>query len=143
VRPFEAGDEDGLYTLMADWGDDHSFPRGTFDASLADILARGDSQIVVALRGGRILGYAQSAVYRALGNEAALELRQLLVAAEARGLGIGASIMEFVEARARECGAAKVILYSQVKRSRAHLFYEGRGYHMGKVSKYYEKRLEA
>ncbi len=141
IRPYADGDEDALFELMKDWSEDYAFPRATFDASLKALIARDADDLVVAYRGKRLVGYAQTVVCHFLGFEPSIEVLQLLVAQDARSGGIGARIMDYVENLARRRGFRKVNLHSQVMRSRAHVFYEGLGYELTKISKFYEKSL--
>ncbi len=141
IRPFASGDADALFELMKDWDKDYAFSRIVFDSSLASIMENDGNELIVAYRGNRLVGYAQTLVCRFLGFEPSVEVLQLLVAQDARSGGIGGLIMSFVEDRARKNGFRKMNLHSQVKRSRAHVFYEGLGYELTKISKFYEKSL--
>ena len=52
----------------------------------------------------------------------------LVVAETQRGEGIGTALVEAVESRLRKAGCGLVEVTSNMKRMRAHAFYDGLGY---------------
>ena len=56
------------------------------------------------------------------------ELTELFVEKEYRRLGIGAALMEHVEAVARQAGASELFLMTGFKNTNAHHFYHASGY---------------
>lgn len=140
IDDYREGDLDALCGLFRDWGED--FSRPTIEGSIGRVRQREDYRILVARDGDKVVGYVQTGVNQFLGHEPHLEVIQLLVAEDRRSEGVGAALMECVEGQARAAGITTVRLHSQVRRSRAHVFYERLGYSLFKISKFYEKRLE-
>lgn len=141
ITQFEQNDLAELASLMSDWGDGFSITPEALRVSLDRVLADGKTRVVVARRGGHVVGYAQYAEKFFLGFEPAVEVMQLLVSAAERSLGIGCALMNYIEDETRKAGIREVNLRSQVHRSRAHVFYERQGYQMQKISKVYTKTL--
>ena len=81
-----------------------------------------EGPVVAAMHGFRLAGTA-----RLVGgaDHARLQLRQLAVRPEFRGLGIGRALVEALEEHAREAGADEVWLNA---RDNAYAFYERLGY---------------
>jgi GNAT superfamily N-acetyltransferase len=52
----------------------------------------------------------------------------MYVAAEARGAGLAARLLDTAEAHARAAGARRLVLWTDTRFARAHAFYEKRGY---------------
>ena len=57
-----------------------------------------------------------------------LELKGLYVARDQRGTGVADGLLAVVEDTARASGAARLVLWSDTRFTRAHRFYERRGY---------------
>ena len=55
-------------------------------------------------------------------------VEDVVVAADCQGGGIGTTMMQFAVDRCREKGCYKLTLSSNMKRERAHAFYEGIGF---------------
>jgi GNAT superfamily N-acetyltransferase len=96
---------------------------------LAMILADPGYATFVAETGGRVVGVAGGALglyYEKDGLYARLVV--LTVSSGARGLGLGARLVEAIEAWASGRGAREVVVNSGLHRVEAHGFYERRGY---------------
>ena len=114
-----------LYAYEYDWD-------WTFEALVAEIL--GDfvrnfdaarEQAWLAERHGEIVG----SIFLVRGdNEATGKLRLLYVEPSARGLGIGAALVEACVARAREFGYAKLVLWTNDILLAARRLYEAAGF---------------
>jgi GNAT superfamily N-acetyltransferase len=142
IVAYRNNDRDGLFALFAEWDKDRVLDRAEFMASLDQVAADPDALILAKLD-GRLLGYAQLAPGQHLGAKPYLEVVQLLVAESERGRGVGGLLMRRAEEFAAAKGLGAVELSSRVHRSKAHVFYEGLGYRLRKVSKFYRKELAA
>jgi phosphopantetheinyl transferase/N-acetylglutamate synthase-like GNAT family acetyltransferase len=107
--PFTASHREAYYALNRAWLDDNDLYEHADEAELRDpegtILARA-GEIIVAIDEGRVVG---TVALRHL-EPGAFELVKLSVARDARGRGIGRSLVEWVLTRAVERGASRVLL---------------------------------
>jgi GNAT superfamily N-acetyltransferase len=83
--------------------------------------------LVVAERGGEIVGMAQLVRSTADNARHRAEVRRVAVAADVRGAGVGRLVMEAVEAEARKCGLTLLWLTTHADTD-ACAFYEAVGY---------------
>jgi GNAT superfamily N-acetyltransferase len=141
IRDCEPGDAAGLFALFKDWDRSRDYDEAVFRESFESALADPAIRIILAREEGEIVGYGQLSERRNLGAGPSLRVDQLLVDSSRRSGGIGKALMARVEEMARQGGFSTVSLHSQVQRSRAHVFYEGLGYELKKISKYFEKPL--
>ena len=93
-------------------------------------LRRRDGELVVALVDGEVVGMCQIIIFRHFQHTAGwcCELETVYVRSDLRGRGVGAALLEFVEAFARERGCYRVQLASRSERLDAHRFYRAHGY---------------
>ncbi len=96
--------------------------------SIATYHARKGGRFWVAENDGRING---SVGFVATDDPAAIELKKLYVAKEARRLGLAARLCELVEEEGRRGGAKVVELWSDTRFKEAHRLYARRGYTRG------------
>ena len=102
-RPGRAADASALFTLIdAHVAEGHLLPRRV------DELAVRASRFVVAERHGRLIGCAELAP---LSNRVA-EVRSLVVDRDARGLGIGCSLVDTLHAQAARDGFETVCAFT-------------------------------
>lgn len=101
-----------------------------YRSALEAILANPDHRVLVARRGGQVLGFVHLYFLRGLPSQGRLKmvLNSVFVGAAARGLGIGAQMVAAAEAIARAGGATEITLTSNKKRLDAHRFYRTLGY---------------
>ena len=99
-------------------------------AALQDIAQDPMQDLLVGELDGRVIATCQVTWMRMLVANGGLFCQVEAVRTEAslRGRGIGAALMEHVEAEAARRGAARVQLTSNVERPDAHRFYERLGY---------------
>lgn len=83
----------------------------------------------VAVEDGRVVGCV--GVLPAA-DKAAVMLKKLYVAREARRRGLGERLCQLAESQARALGAPCIELWSDTRFTEAHRFYERRGYARGK-----------
>ncbi|PZU92608.1 MAG: GNAT family N-acetyltransferase [Leptolyngbya sp.] len=92
-------------------------------------LEKGDSTILVAQAGNELAGFTQ--LYPSFSSVAMKPLwilNDLFVAEIYRGQGIARGLIEAAETFARDGGAIRVVLETQVTNTSAQALYEGRGY---------------
>jgi GNAT superfamily N-acetyltransferase len=89
-----------------------------------------DYTLYVVERGGMIVATFALLVMDNLGHLGAPSgvVEDVVVAADFQGFGIGTAMMTFAVDRCREKGCYKLTLSSNMKRERAHAFYEGIGF---------------
>lgn len=100
--------------------------RAAFDAIDAD----PNNQVYVADLGGRVVGTFQLTLIRQLSYGGCLvaQLESVFVDPEQRSRGVGTAMMQFARAEAERRGALRLQLTSNLKRERAHRFYERLGF---------------
>lgn len=133
VREAGAADLDAIVALLAD--DDLGRGRErpgdpAYAAAFAAMSGQPGNLCLVAERAGRVLGCLQLSVIHGLSRRGATRVlvEGVRVAADARGGGIGAALIEAACERARAAGAALVELTSDRRRERARRFYERQGF---------------
>jgi GNAT superfamily N-acetyltransferase len=107
-----------------------------YPATRAQVVSRlaaieADAQACVLLAedaGGVAVGWMHLALSASLTDEPCAEIRGLVVAAPARGRGIGGDLLLAADAWAQAHGCTCVRVRSRVERERAHCFYERAGF---------------
>lgn len=102
--------------------------------ALATHFAAAGGGFRVAERDGRVVGCCGWAPHGEL-----VELKKLYVHRRERGSGLGATLVDEVEELARRRGARAVELWSDTRFTRAHRFYEKRGYRRGGTRELFDK----
>ncbi|HEX9163784.1 MAG TPA: GNAT family N-acetyltransferase [Thermoanaerobaculia bacterium] len=110
---------------------------------LVELLGRADHSVLVAVQRKLVVGVLHVCITEALEHEPRGEIRALSVDEDYRSRGIGARLIEAAEEWARERRVQKMRVRSNVKRSRARVFYERHGYEVMKTSNIFEKALVA
>lgn len=82
---------------------------------------------------GDVVGWLHAARCLHLSDDEDVEILGLVVAASARGGGIGAALLRRAGQFAAEAGAKRIRVRSRLDRERAHNFYEREGYSRTKV----------
>ncbi|SDK95152.1 GNAT family N-acetyltransferase [Aliiruegeria lutimaris] len=97
-----------------------------FDA----MQAEGGNRLIVGEIDGAVVATYQLTMISGLSLKAArrAQVESVRVAADHRGKGLGAALMQDAEARARAGGCALIQLTSNKARERAHGFYSDLGY---------------
>ncbi|WP_305042819.1 GNAT family N-acetyltransferase [Geoalkalibacter sp.] len=115
-----------LFTQEADFTPDEAAQR----RGLALILAHPEQgRILVAREADRVLGMVNLlyTVSTALGGRVAL-LEDMVVRPEARGLGLGAALLEEAVAVARREGCLRITLLTDADNQAAQRFYQRQGF---------------
>ena len=94
------------------------------------IAADPNNTVYVAEAGEKIVGTFQLTFIRQLSYGGCLvaQVESVFVDEGARSLGVGTAMMEFARAEAERRGALRLQLTSNIKRERAHRFYERLGF---------------
>ena len=96
---------------------------------LAQMEADGSAVALVAARGDQVLGAATLHLLHTLhAVEQVAQLTLLIVAAKARGPGVGRRLVSAVEGYARSRGCARIVVTTAEHRAGAHAFYSRLGY---------------
>lgn len=105
---------------------------------LADVLADPATVLLAACQGDRIVGLAVVAVYHRLSGVSA-HLHDVVVDGGARGLGVGAALVEEAIEVARRRGAYSLELTSAPWREAANRLYPRLGFHRRETNVYWLK----
>jgi GNAT superfamily N-acetyltransferase len=140
IRPATAEDLPDIVAMLAD------DPLGAQRESPGDLtpytaaferLARDPNQhLVVAVRGGRMVGTLQLTVIPGLSRRGATRsiIEGVRIHSEERGSGLGSQLIEWAVEESRRQGCQLVQLTSDATRTDAHRFYERLGFeasHLG------------
>jgi len=138
LRPAEDSDAERIAAIFTDEG----YPAGP--SAIVSRLARfagPDSEVVVADRGGEVIGFiAFHALPRFEHDDVVVRILALVVDAGARERGLGHQLMAEAEQYARDRGAAFVEVTAGRHRPEARHLYESLGYDAS-VTAYLRKRL--
>lgn len=131
IRPVRDEDADGIIALIGGcWAE---YPGCIMDVdgenpelrAFATHAARKGGAAWVEEREGAIVGLAAT---WPLGYDEAWEIARIYVAKPARGTGLAHTLLDLAEARAREAGAERLVLWTDTRFEAAHHFYEKRSY---------------
>ena len=128
IREARAGDEEGLFALVAQLG--HALPpvREAFDVTIAEYLAGDASERAPAgrRRRGSLQGYALTTIVPLLAtNGPSAQLQEIVVDDAARGHDYGTKLVRAVEAECERRGVTQLTVASR----RAGGFYDRLGFH--------------
>ncbi len=136
IRPAKRGDLPAIVRLFAD--DELHLAQSAGSVTLSDghqaafesIQSDPNNQVYVAERAGEVVGTFQLTFIRQLsfGGCLVAQVESVHVATGARSLGVGAHMMGFAKAEAERRGALRLQLTTNLKRERAHRFYERLGF---------------
>lgn len=133
IRPATEADLPSLATVM---DEENLHYEGADAMSTDDVLPKlkrwfsgnSDTHLLVAVDGQRVLGFVTLVPLFPAGNlNVSLFIKDLYVAADARGRGIGAALMRRSAAEARRLGAARLELTVDDNNPRAKALYERLG----------------
>ena len=141
IIPFQSSDTEELFQLFHAWDRSATYDRKIYLRTL-ELMSVTRIEVFLAKDAGKLVGYIQLTPGLHLGREPYLEVVQILVDEGRRSSGIGGKLLAKAEESARNGGYRVVKLNSRIHRSRAHVFYESRGFQLEKVSKFYEKKLD-
>ncbi len=127
IRQASPDDAGSLAALLVELG----YPAApeSIPQRLAHLGGDGCAVALVAVRGDQVLGAATLHLLHTLhASEQVAQLTLLIVAAEARGQGVGCRRVGAVEGYARACGCARIVVTTAEHRTGAHVFYARLGY---------------
>jgi GNAT superfamily N-acetyltransferase len=107
----------------------------------ANLSGRRGEQMLVALQDARVCGWIHVRRVDSLESDAHAEIWGLVVDDRHRSQGVGRALLETAERWAADHGLSNVRVRSNVKRERAHAFYERAGYTVVKRQAVFDKRL--
>lgn len=108
------------------------------EATFRGLLRRRDAEMIVAVHGERVVGYA---AFWCVVDQG--ELGNVAVAADWRGRGLGARLIEDVLRRADVLGVTEVFLEVRPTNTRARRLYERYGFvQVGRRRNYYQEPVE-
>lgn len=140
VRPARTSDAAAVARLCVELG----YPTTPEQASerLAYLATTADHAVFVAeAADSQVLGWVHVSAFRTVELGPSAQLAGLVVAADARGTGVGRVLVDAAEAWALRQGLPRIFLSSRVTRESAHRFYRHLGYRTTKTSLYFEKSL--
>ena len=139
IRIATAADAEGIAQLSEQLG----YPSTAEETiqRLRAVCRYSEHAVYVAEAEGRLVGWIHVFARPSLTTEPSAEVASLVVDEGCRGRGIGEELMKVAERWAIEQGYRMVTLRSNVKRLRAHTFYERLGYETIKTSKSFRKIL--
>lgn len=131
IRPADAADLDRLVPLFEEYRRFYGCASAPQQARafLAKRFARGDSTIFIAEAQAQALGFTQ--LYPSFSSASMariLILNDLLVLPEARGQGVATALIGAAAQFARDDGAVRMTLATQVTNTRAQRLYESLGW---------------
>jgi GNAT superfamily N-acetyltransferase len=125
IRDARPKDVDALVALLEALG--YAVTAADLRRRLAQVKKAGN-HVLVADRGGPIGLLTTSITYVLHRPRPVGRISMMVVAAQERGHGIGAALVAEAEARLKAAGCGLVEVTSNMKRLRAHSFYERLGY---------------
>jgi GNAT superfamily N-acetyltransferase len=140
VRPPTAADSDKMAELASQLG----YPcSGTqVRARLVEMQDPNRYAVYVAeLAGGQVAGWISVYIFRSVAMDRCAEINGLIVDQEIRSRGIGKALIDAAEKWARGLGCDAISVKCNIKRDRAHRFYERHGFQHVKTQKSFRKSL--
>jgi len=128
IRRARLGDErgiDNLYRQLHE-GDYKSPGAAKMRRAMRAVLHRPDQVLLVVVEDGNIVGTNHVLIFKHLARalRPAAIIENMVVDSRSRGAGVGDRLTEAALEIARRCGCYKLSLTSNLKRPKAHRFYE-------------------
>ncbi len=140
VRPMDERDAAEVTPLCAQLG--YPAMEARIAARILRLLQHPDHRMFVAqVAAGRVAGWIHVQTTQWLVTEPFALVCGLVVDEQYRGRRIGRALMERAEEWARRRGCREMLLYTNIRRISAHLFYRGLGYTSDKTSHAFRKLL--
>jgi GNAT superfamily N-acetyltransferase len=137
VRRAAAADAEAVWPLVREFAVSFAPERASFDHALRSAVSRDDMLVVLAVLEGSVRGYLLATRHPTFfAGRPVAWVEEVMVAADARRLGIGRALMRAAEGWAAESGAAYVALATR----RAAAFYTALDYE--ESATFFRKRLE-
>lgn len=126
VRPPKPGDTPALVALVKQLG--YPVTHALVERQTAVAAADFRMRVLVAELESEVVGVATGHMLLVIQEENPLAMLTALVVRDARGSGIGRTLVDAIHAWAREQGANRIVVTSGLARADAHAFYERIGY---------------
>jgi ribosomal protein S18 acetylase RimI-like enzyme len=127
IRRITASDLSSAAALLAELG--YPTTEAELGERLKAIAANPDDAVLVAAEDGNILGLVSVHSFEMIHRPGRLgRITSLVVAATARGRGVGKNLLTAAERHLRANGCVKLEVTSGEQRSSAHDFYAANGY---------------
>lgn len=110
-------------------------------ARLAAIESADAKVFVAENASGEVVAWLHVGLCTQLTGDGEAEILGLVVAAGARGNGIGRALLERACAWAAERGCTSLRVRSRIERERAHRFYEREGFELAKTQRVFVRRI--
>lgn len=127
IRPARVDDADRVFALLKQLASSYAPDRDAFDETFALLVDEVESSLLVVCENSRgvVDGYALTTISPLLyTNGSSAQLQELVVDDDARGRGIGTSLIEHIEASCRARNVKQLTVASR----RSADFYERLGY---------------
>jgi GNAT superfamily N-acetyltransferase len=115
--------------------------EGELARRLARVIPTSGHTVLVAVLDGQPIGLAHGVLLPLLEAEGSAQLLALVVDEAHRGHGIGGRLVAAIEAWAEAAGAVRVVVRSNIVRTRTHAFYENLGFGRTKTQLNFTKPL--
>jgi len=139
VRPASVADASAIAALATQLG--YPSTENLILARMSALDARGTTAILVAERGGLVVGWIAVREELSLESGRFAEIAGLVVDLAHRGAGIGEDLVTAAEHWARTRGQSRMRVRSNVLRERSHAFYRQLGYAETKRQVAFDKPL--
>lgn len=128
--PEDAPQIEALYHLLVPGS-----PVSVLPNRLAQLNASSVAHLAVAVRNGLVVGTALLCLCPdpMYGDQPFGVVENVVVHQSARGLGVGSSLLSYIERLAREADCSKLMLASSSVRTQAHAFFERSGFSPSKI----------
>lgn len=126
IRPMIATDIPAATVLLGQLG--YEMAEAEAARRLAIVSHADSHRVWVAEHEGAVVGLLHAFFRPALEKPPEVIVQALVIAAASRSQGIGERLLATAEQWARDIGAPRVSLYSGLRRTDAHRFYEQLGY---------------
>jgi GNAT superfamily N-acetyltransferase len=139
IRSAALADAPALGRLMTQLG--YPATESELARRLARVIPTPGHTVLVAVLDGQPTGLAHGALLPLLEDEGSAHLLALVVDEAHRGHGIGGRLVAAIAAWAEAAGAARVVVRSNIVRTRTHAFYENLGFGRTKTQLNFTKPL--
>ena len=139
IRSAALPDAPALGRLMTQLG--YPATESELARRLARVIPTPGHTVLVAVLDGQPTGLAHGALLPLLEDEGSAHLLALVVDAAHRGHGIGGRLVAAIAAWAEAAGAVRVVVRSNIVRTRTHAFYENLGFGRTKTQLNFTKPL--
>ena len=139
IRSAALAEAPALGRLMTQLG--YPATEGKLARRLARVIATPGHTVLVAVLEGQPTGLAHGALLPLLEDESSAQLLALVVDEAHRGHGLGGRLVAAIEAWAEAAGAARIVVRSNIVRTRTHTFYENLGFGRTKTQLNFSKPL--